>query len=158
MTRFIAGLAALLVALCCATGALAHASLLQAEPADGSVLAVAPKAVQLRFNESVAPAVAVLIDADGKAHDVTMRAVDQSVVIDLPEKLPRGTQVLSYRVVSQDGHPVAGALVFSIGAVTGTAVPANAGSISVTTASLIWLARIGRHGRARSVPALDRRC
>ena len=109
------------MALCLATGAWAHASLLQAEPADGSVLAESPKAVQLRFNESVAPAVASLIDADGKAHDVTMRAVDQSVVIALPEKLPRGTQVLSYRVVSQDGHPVAGSLAFSIGAVTGNA-------------------------------------
>jgi copper transport protein len=142
MTRFIAGLAALLVALCCATGAWAHASLISAEPADGSVLAESPRAVQLRFNESVAPAVASLIDADGNAHDVTMRAVDQSVVITLPERLPRGTQVLSYRVVSQDGHPVAGSLVFSIGAVTGAA-PASAGSISVTVAVLIWLARIG---------------
>lgn len=142
MSRFIAGLAALLVALCCATGALAHASLVSAEPADGSVLSESPKAIKLRFNESVAPAVAVLIDAAGKAHDVSMRAVDQSVVIALPEKLPHGTQVLSYRVVSQDGHPVAGSLVFSIGAVTGTAA-ANAGSISVALASLIWLARIG---------------
>ncbi|SDK12350.1 MULTISPECIES: copper resistance CopC/CopD family protein [Bradyrhizobium] len=143
MTRLIAGLAALLVALCFATGAWAHASLVSAEPADGSVLSEAPTTVQLRFNENVAPAVASLIDAAGKAHDVTMRAVDQSVVIALPEKLPRGTQVLSYRVVSQDGHPVAGSLVFSIGAVTGTAMPTNAGAISVTTVSLIWLARIG---------------
>lgn len=142
MTRLIAGLAALLVALCCATGALAHASLISVEPADGSVLAEAPKAVALRFNESVAPAVASLIDAAGKAHDVTMRAVDQSVEIALPDKLPRGTQVLSYRVVSQDGHPVAGSLVFSIGAATGNAA-AGVESISVVVAGLIWLARIG---------------
>ena len=142
MTRFIAGVAALLVALCCATGASAHASLVSAEPADGSVLAEAPRTVQLRFNESVAPAMASLIDAAGKAHDVAMRAVNQSVVIALPDQLPRGTQILSYRVVSQDGHPVAGSLVFSIGAVTGAAL-ASTGSISVTTASLIWLARIG---------------
>ena len=93
MARLIAGLAALLTALCFATGALAHASLVSAEPADGSVLAEAPKAMQLRFNESVAPAVASLIDAGGKAHDVTMRAVDQSVEIALPDALPRGTQV-----------------------------------------------------------------
>ena len=117
--------------------------MISAEPADGSVLAESPRAVQLRFNESVAPAVAVLIDADGKAHDVIMRAVDQSVEIALPERLPRGTQVLSYRVVSQDGHPVAGSLVFSIGAVTGNAPRPAAGSISVVIAGLIWLARIG---------------
>ena len=57
--------------------------------------------------------------------------------------MPRGTQVLSYRVVSQDGHPVAGSLVFSIGAVTGAAAPAGAKSISIVIAGLIWLARIG---------------
>lgn len=142
MTRLIAGLAALLVALCCATGAWAHASLVSAEPADGSVLAEAPKAMQLRFNESVAPAVASLIDAEGKAHDVTMRATGQAVEIVLPERLPHGTQVLSYRVVSQDGHPVAGSLVFSVGAVTGNAA-AGAESISLVVAGLIWLARIG---------------
>ena len=72
-----------------------------------------------------------------------MRAVDQAVEIALPEKLPRGTQVLSYRVVSQDGHPVAGSLVFSIGAVTGNAATAGADSISIVIAALIWLARIG---------------
>jgi len=37
------------------------------------------------------------------------------------KNLPRGTQVVSYRVISQDGHPVAGAMVFSIGAATTTA-------------------------------------
>ena len=49
--RLIAGLATLLSVVCFATGASAHASLVSAEPADGSVLAAAPKTVQLRFNE-----------------------------------------------------------------------------------------------------------
>ena len=111
----------------------------RADPADGSVLTQAPKTVQLRFNESVTPAVVSLIDADGKTRDVTSRAADQSVVIALPDDLPRGTQVVSYRVVSQDGHPVAGSLVFSIGVVTGGAAPATRSSVAV----LIWLSRIG---------------
>ena len=59
--RFIAGLVALLSVLCFASGASAHASLVSMEPADGSVLAQAPKTVQLRFNEAVAPAVLGLI-------------------------------------------------------------------------------------------------
>ena len=54
--------------------------------------------------------------------DATVRAIDQTIVITLPANLPRGTQVVSYRVISQDGHPVAGSLVFSIGAATDTAV------------------------------------
>ncbi len=139
--RLIAGLATLLSVLCFATGALAHASLVAAEPADGSVLAAAPKTIQLRFNESIAPAVVSLIDADGKARDdATVRAVDQTIYITIPAKLPRGTQIVSYRVISQDGHPVSGSLVFSIGAPTGSTMALeSAGPVAV----LIWLARIG---------------
>ena len=77
------------MALCLATETFAHASLVSAEPADGSVVAQAPKTVQLQFNESVTPAVVSLIDAGGRTREVTVRAVDQSVVIVLPEDLPQ---------------------------------------------------------------------
>ena len=139
MARLLAGLAALLTALCLASAAWAHATLVSAEPADGSVLTLPPKMVQLHFNESVTPAVVGLIDATGKAREVATRAVGQSVLMVLPDDLPQGTQIVSYRVVSEDGHPVAGSLVFSIGAVTGSAPPADARPLTV----LIWLARIG---------------
>lgn len=140
--RSIVMLATLLWCLCCATGASAHASLVEADPSDGSVVAEAPKTVQLRFNESVAPAVINLIDATGrKRSDIVVRAVDQSILVTLPENLPRGTQVVSYRVISQDGHPVGGSLIFSIGAVTGG--PAVAPRESSTIDGLIWLTRIG---------------
>ncbi|QHO77069.1 copper-binding protein [Bradyrhizobium sp. CCBAU 051011] len=139
MARVLVSLAALLSALCVASAAWAHATLVSSEPTDGSVLAQPPKMVQLHFNEGVTPAVVGLIDAGGKARDVATRAVGQSVLIVLPDDLPQGTQIVSYRVVSQDGHPVAGSLVFSIGAVTGAAPPAKAGPLPV----LIWLARIG---------------
>jgi copper transport protein len=139
--RLIAGLATLLSVLCFATDVSAHASLVSAQPGDGSILARAPKTVQLRFNEAVTPVDIRLIDADGRARDdATVRAVDETITITLPENLPRGTQVVSYRVISVDGHPVGGSLVFSIGAVTGTAaMQPDAGAV----AGLIWLARIG---------------
>ena len=139
--RLILGLATLLWVVCFATGASAHASLVGAEPADGSVLAAAPKTVQLRFNEPVTPAVISLIDASGKTRDdVAVHAVDQIVTLMLPETLPHGTQIVSYRIVSADGHPVAGSLVFSIGEVTGAApAPAADGARAV----LIWLTRLG---------------
>lgn len=141
MARVLAGLAALLSALCIAGAAWAHATLLSSEPADGSVLAQPPRMVQLNFNESITPAVVGLVDATGKTRDVAMRAVGQSVLIVLPDDLPRGTQIVSYRVVSQDGHPVAGSMLFSIGAVTGAAPPAAATPLAI----LIWLARIGTY-------------
>ncbi|MGY3589163.1 copper transport protein [Bradyrhizobium sp. USDA 4341] len=135
----VTGLAALLLALCLATSAHAHAVLIAAEPADGSVVTEAPKTVVLRFNEAVAPTAVSLLDAAGKPRDVTIRAVDQSVMVTLPADLPQGTQVVSYRVVSQDGHPVAGSLLFSIGVVTGSAAPTGDGVLH----ALIWLARLG---------------
>ena len=139
--RLIAGFATLLSVLCFATGVSAHASLVSAQPGDGSILVQAPKTVQLRFNEAVTPSVIQLIDADGRTRgDAIVRAVDETITITLPENLPRGTQVVSYRVISADGHPVGGSLVFSIGAVTGTAaMQTDAGAV----AGLIWLARIG---------------
>ena len=139
--RLIAGLAILLSALAFGTDALAHASLVATEPADGSVLALAPNTVLLRFNEPVKPVVIELVDAEGKAReDATVRAAGANIVITLPENLPRGTQAVSYRVVSADGHPVAGSMLFSIGAVTANA-PAqpNTGLVN----GLFWLARIG---------------
>ena len=141
--RLIAGLATLLFVVCFATGVSAHASLISAEPADGSVLATAPKTVQLRFNEPITPAVVSLIDAAGKTRsDVAVHAIDQTITLTLPENLPRGTQVVSYRIVSADGHPVAGSLVFSIGEMTAAAVAA-APTGSLPVAVLIWLARVG---------------
>lgn len=139
MARVLASLAALLCALTFASAAWAHATLLSSEPADGSVLAQPPKMVQLNFNEAIAPAVVGVIDAAGQARDVAARAVGQSLLIVLPDDLPEGTQIVSYRVVSQDGHPVAGSMVFSIRAVTGAARPAKATPLS----ALIWLARLG---------------
>src|ERR1700704_2331643 len=101
--RLIAGLVALLSVLCFASGASAHASLVAMEPADGSVLAQAPKTVQLHFNENVTPAVIRLIEAAGRARsDATTQVVDETLVITLPGDLPQGTQVVSYRVISED--------------------------------------------------------
>src|SRR4029453_5692622 len=139
--RLAAGVAALLSVFCFATGAFAHATLVSTAPADGSVVAQAPKMVQLRFNENVTPPVVSLIDAEGTTRaDVTFLTADRSVLVTLPDNLPRGTQIISYRVVSEDGHPVAGSLMFSVGAATrATAAPTEGG----VAAAFIWLVRIG---------------
>jgi copper transport protein len=139
--RLVAGLALLLLAACFATEATAHASLVSVEPPDGSVLAQAPKRLELRFSESVTAGAVNVIDAAGTLRsDAAVDATADSVVITLPEGLPQGTSIVSYRVISQDGHPVAGAVTFSVGAATAMAMPADAsGNIN----GLIWLARIG---------------
>ncbi|MCK1653650.1 CopD family protein [Bradyrhizobium sp. 149] len=139
--RLLAAFATLLLFVGCATGASAHAALVAVEPASGSMLASAPKAVELRFNEAVTPGAIQLIDGAGRARDdVRVSASGGTISVAMPADLPQGTAVVSYRVISQDGHPVAGSVVFSVGMPTGTQPPANADD---RLNGLIWLARVG---------------
>ena len=87
----------------------AHAVLLSTEPADRQVMAIAPKAVVLTFNEPVTPLVIRLIGPDGVVMTPPARADNAAVVVDVAG-LGQGTHVLSWRVISADGHPVGGAL------------------------------------------------
>jgi copper transport protein len=139
--RVIAGLVTVLLLVACfATEALAHASLVSVEPRDGSVLTEAPKRIELRFSESVTAGAINLIDAQGKLRvDATVEANAESVTVTPPQGLPRGTSIVSYRVISEDGHPVTGAVTFTVGEPTATAMPANA---SAGIDALIWLARV----------------
>ncbi|WP_375412785.1 copper resistance CopC/CopD family protein [uncultured Bradyrhizobium sp.] len=141
MMRLVAVIAVWLVVICESSGALAHASLVGAEPRDGSTVAQAPGAVRLRFNEPVTPAVIGVIDAQGRSRaDVAVYATGETIEIMLPAGLPAGTQVISYRVISADGHPVAGSMMFSVG--MGRPVTLPTGSSS-TLGVLIWLSRVG---------------
>jgi copper transport protein len=139
--RLLAALATLLLVVGFATRASAHAALVSVEPASGSMLASAPKAVELRFNEAVTPGAIRLIDGTGRARDdARVTATGETISVAMPPDLPQGTAVVSYRVISQDGHPVAGSVIFSIGVPTGTQPLADAdGGLN----ALIWLARVG---------------
>lgn len=107
---------ALLCWLALATGAFAHASLTASAPADGELLDARPATFDLSFTEPVSPLVLRLIAPDGAARDLTDYDLrDQTLRIAAPENLARGTHVLSWRVISADGHPVGGSVVFSVG-------------------------------------------
>src|SRR5882757_1870255 len=139
--RLVTAVAALLLVVCGSTNAFAHASLVATEPRDGSMVAQAPRTVRLRFNEPVTPAVIRVIDSDGTTrNDAAVHAVDETIEITLPTGLPAGTQVISYRVISADGHPVAGSMIFSVGMGKSAAAPADSDSV---LGILIWLSRIG---------------
>ena len=133
--------ASLLLLFCLAGEASAHASLASADPRDGTVLAQAPKTVELRFNENVTAGAVNLIDAAGRLRsDAVVTAKDDAISVALPPNLPKGTQIVSYRVISEDGHPVTGSVTFSIGEPTANKAPeADDAGINI----LIWLTRIG---------------
>ena len=112
---------ALILWMVSATAAFSHATLVSSQPADGAVLDRAPAMLALTFNEAVAPLVFKLLGPDGAPISIAPPA-DGGVSLRIPVKnLAHGTHVLSWRVVSADGHPVGGALLFSIGAPTANA-------------------------------------
>src|SRR5579871_4141853 len=101
----------LLAVLSAPSAAFAHASLVGSEPGEGATLAASPSLLRLDFNEPVSPLVVRLIGPNGEAVMPPVRAENQSLTISAPP-LARGTHVLSYRVISADGHPVGGSLTF----------------------------------------------
>ncbi|MCD4524463.1 copper resistance protein CopC [Nocardioides sp. cx-173] len=121
-------LVVLLVALALLAGAApasAHATLVGSDPAEGEVLASAPAVVTFTFDEPVsltADGVQVF-DAEGESVDSESSARDEVVTTDLPAELADGTYVVTWRVVSSDGHPITGSLSFSVGSPSETVVP-----------------------------------
>jgi copper transport protein len=123
------------------TLALAHSTLVSSEPRDGAVVPVAPPEISLRFNEPVQPLILKLIDPTGTATALTdSHSAGNSLVVRISPGLGQGTHALSWRVVSADGHPVGGTVLFAIGAPSSTPTVATGGS-GWCVATAIWLAR-----------------
>jgi len=116
------GLSALWLSLLC-TPALAHARLIQTDPADGERLSWPPEQVQLRFNEPIEAAftpVKVFGPQGGRIdRDNARVAPDDARVLvvdlkDLSEGHPTGVYTVEWRVTSADGHPVNGSYEFTV--------------------------------------------
>nr|WP_255647576.1 copper resistance CopC/CopD family protein [Ensifer sp. IC4062] len=132
---------AVLAWLFLATAALGHASLTATEPRDGAVVPAAPARLALTFSEPVSPLALKLVKPDGSAialERFTLR--DRTVEIEVPPDLSVGTHVLSWRVVSEDGHPVGGSILFSIGSPSGSAYTGEAIDWQVRAA--LWTSRV----------------
>lgn len=128
---------------CCLTvAAMAHAALTGAVPADGAVVNAPPTSLSLSFSEPVSPLVLRLVLPDGQARALeTFVLRDRTLEIAAPGDLGAGTHVLVWRVVSEDGHPVAGSTIFSIG--SPSSAPQVAGeAIDWPVRTALWLARI----------------
>src|SRR6476660_8262697 len=139
--RGIALLVAILAVLANPGAAHAHASLIRSDPADRVVMAQPPPACTLIFNEPVSPLVLRLVRPSGDVEDLKdVSANGATVKVALPAGLSQGTHLLSWRVVSADGHPVGGALTFSIG--QPSSVPAARTDDDIRLRGLIWLARL----------------
>jgi copper transport protein len=134
MTRRVAALAGLalcglVVLLLPAAPASAHAVLLRSTPPANSVQAAAPMQVVLQFSEPVRliPNKIRIIAPDGQRFDTGKPAASGAVVtVPVRSGGPRGTYLVSYRVISADSHPVVGGFTYSVGAPSATAVDGGA--------------------------------
>jgi copper transport protein len=120
--------------------ARAHASLVASEPPAGATLATAPATLRLDFNEPVSPLVVRLVGPGGEAVTAAVKAENSTLTI-TPAPLRLGTHVLSWRVISADGHPVGGAVMFSIGAPT-TSPALGTLDTDPAVAVAIWATRL----------------
>ncbi|MGN6773401.1 MAG: copper resistance CopC/CopD family protein [Rhizobiaceae bacterium] len=123
--------------------ALAHAALVASDPADGAVLAKAPAELSLTFDEPVSPLILKLVEPDGSMVSLGKPRLDGNrVVLAAPASLGTGSYVLSWRVISEDGHPVGGAVVFSIGMPSGGAAADATEAIDWPLRGAIWFCRV----------------
>jgi copper transport protein len=98
--------------------AYAHADLVGTDPAEGSVLQSAPARILFTFDEPVraVPGGVQVFDPQGDLVAAGTTVSGAELAVDLAGQLGKGTTVISWRVVSEDGHPISGALTFSVGA------------------------------------------
>lgn len=117
----VAGVAVVVLLVATAGTASAHARLVSTDPAASSVLLAPPAQVVLDFDDVVTIDGGSLrvfgpdgrrVDDGGDHHPGGRR---DAVAVGLPTDLGRGSYVVAWRVISDDGHPVHGAYVFSVG-------------------------------------------
>ncbi|GHE83870.1 copper resistance protein [Amycolatopsis deserti] len=137
----IAGLALVVTLLLLggAPAADAHNVLVRSDPAANATLTTAPSAVTLEFNEPV----------DHGFNEITVTGPDgvsqwaagpatvagSRVTTALRPLGPAGAYTVSFRIVSQDGHPVSGSYPFTLAAAgPGTPAPHDAAPAGVAAA------------------------
>jgi copper transport protein len=131
-------------------GAAAHAVLVESAPPDGGHVGEPPAEVVLRFSEPVVPVAVRLLDAGGEeVPGVAVEPRGESVTLRPGAPLAEGAYLVSYRVVSADGHPVGATLRFGVGAAAASEA-AGAASRAPAAAGLFarWLFYVGALGAA----------
>jgi len=103
----------------------AHSGVREVVPADGSVLAVPPRQVQVTFTQNVLENTARM-KVTGPQGEVPVRVATAgpSVTGSLGQALTSGSFTVLWRVTSADGHPISGNFTFQVSAATTAPSPA----------------------------------
>lgn len=131
--------------------ASAHATLLSSTPANNEIVDAVPSEIVLAFDEAARVSGGdgvVILDPDGRESQVGEAEFsgESTVITQGLRGDSRGTYTVSYRLISEDNHVVAGSYVFHVGEVTGAA------ETSDNMYSTGWL--VGVFGRAMYLGAV----
>ncbi|OLE29375.1 MAG: copper resistance protein CopC [Actinobacteria bacterium 13_1_20CM_3_71_11] len=136
-----------------ASPASAHAALVRTSPVQGTVLQQAPYEIVVTFSEHVTPVRDKInvVGPDGKRVDQSTATVSGADLhIPVRTNVPRGTYLVSYRVISADAHPLGAGFTYSVGAPSATApLPGSATSgrtdrtVAISLASAKYLSYAG---------------
>jgi methionine-rich copper-binding protein CopC len=124
-----------LSSLVMATGADAHAALKSISPKDGASLTTAPTKVVLTFNEPISSSFATVTvtGADGVVSAGKTVVDGVTVTQALAPDLANGRYTVTYRVVSEDGHPVSDKTTFTVAAAATPTTSASETSVPSAT-------------------------
>jgi methionine-rich copper-binding protein CopC len=119
---FIAAAAIFFAALLPASGASAHAELETSNPEANSVVSAAPGVVSLTFGEKLmimagedaANQVQVTDAGNVRADNGDYQVTGEVLTVSLKPNLADDTYKVTYRVVSEDGHPIEGVYEFTV--------------------------------------------
>jgi methionine-rich copper-binding protein CopC len=116
----ISGLLLSLLPIFSPDSASAHSQLVSSAPAKNSVISVDPGAVELTFNESLIVIKGqitnriTVTDSQRKVWSAQkIQVYGNKAKVALISRLKNGKYLVTYRVVSQDGHPIKGNFSFT---------------------------------------------
>ncbi|WP_410771090.1 copper resistance CopC/CopD family protein [Fontibacillus sp. BL9] len=107
----------------------AHAHVVSSSPSSNEVLAESPASIFIQFDESIEPAFFSLdvLSPTGERVDQDNAAIDPQhpdrLVAGLTPQLADGAYTIKWKVVSSDGHPVTGTILFQVGQPDASAGP-----------------------------------
>ena len=131
--KVIAAIALVVAGILPAQSAFAHAELESSNPEANSVIGAAPEVISLTFGEKLmimegeaeANQVQVTDSSNARVDNGDFQVTGEVLTVSLKPDLADDSYLVTYRVVSEDGHPIEGILEFEVSAMarSGEATP-----------------------------------
>src|SRR5690606_16801030 len=95
--------------------AQAHTTLTSSTPAEGEVLQVQPKEIELVFGTVIEEGSSMVLEGAEQNYELENISINENVMTgSLTEELPNGQYIIVWKIIGEDGHPIEGQVPFGI--------------------------------------------